>query len=225
MTRLESAQAAPIARTSEQESMSDDGVFWWKEFRVRKITADEYYRLHVDAPYQEWLLEDRYLCRIPDGRIIAKFEQGRLQDAIVNPIDPDDAWTPWQLGKSRAAVIWQMLGDTSFIEALSLCDDHRLLVEQYRKLKDAQTAEYRAKEALDAAHVRIEEFKRDETRKFYKRHGEKTGPAFDKIKERTLKRLESELARLRAEAAKRANEWHEAGLRLAQLTREIKAHE
>ena len=139
--------------------MSDDGVYWWKEFRVRQITTDEYYRLHIDAPYQEWLLEDRYLCRIPDGPIIAKFEQGQLQDAIVNPIDPDDAWTPWQLGKTKASVIWQMLGDTSFFEAVSVCDDHRRLVEQYRKLRDAQHAEYQAKQALDAAHERINEFK------------------------------------------------------------------
>ena len=65
----------------------------------------------------------------------------------------------------------------------------------------------------------------EETSKFYKRHGDKTGPAFDKMKQRTLKRLEPELARLRAEAAKRADEWHEAGLRLAQLTREAKANE
>jgi len=219
MPRLDSAQAAPIARTAEKESMSDDGVIWWREFRVRKITTDDYYRLHIDAPYQEWLLEDRYLCRIPDGRVIAKFEQGRLQDAIVNPIDPDDAWTAWQLGRTKASVIWRMVGDTSFLEAVSLCEEHRRLVEQYRRLKDAQTAEYQAKQALDAAHGRIEEFKRDETRKFYKRHGDKTGPAFDKMKERTLKRLEPELARLRAEAAKRANEWHEAGLHLAQVTR------
>jgi hypothetical protein len=225
MPRAESAHAAPIARTPEQESVSDDGVYWWKEFRVRRIATDEYYRLHIDAPYQEWLLEDRYLCRIPDGRIVAKFQQGRLQDAIVNPIDPDDAWTPWQLGKSKVSVIWQMLGDTSFLEAVSLCDDHRRLVERYRRLRDAQHVEYKAKEALDAAHEHIEEFKRDETRKFYKRHGEKSGPAFDKIKARTIKRLEPELIRLRAEAAKCANEWHEAGLRLAQLTRETKANE
>jgi hypothetical protein len=205
--------------------MSDDGVIWWKEFRVRRISAEEYYRLHIDAPYQEWLLEDRYLCRLSDGRVIAKFEQGRLLDAIANPVDPEDAWNPWQLGKTRASVIWRMLGDTSFFEAVSLCDEHGRLVEQYRRLKDAQTAEYHAKEAMDAAHVRIEEFKREETRKFYKRHGDKTGPALEKMKERTLKRLEPELGRLRAEAAKRADEWHEAGLRLAHLTRETKAND
>jgi hypothetical protein len=135
-----------VARTEEQESCSDDGVWWWKEWRTRRIDAGEYHRLNVDCPFQEWLLEERYLCRLPDGRTVAKFQLGALADAVANPVDPDDVWMPWQLGKSRAAVIDAMLGDTSFFEAKSLCETHGRLVAQLRTIRTADRAAHDAKQ-------------------------------------------------------------------------------
>ena len=210
-----------VARTKEQESVCDDNVFWWKEFRVRKITTDEYYKLNLDAPYQEWILEDRILCRIPDGRIIAKFPQGELAKAILNPMNPDDAWRVWQLGKSPKTVIWEMLGDSSFFEAVSLTEIHADLVQKSQLLRDAYKAERNAEHRRNAAYESLDDFKRNEERKFYKKHGHKTGTDFDKARERTIKRLTPELNRLREEAKQADLAWEMAKQNLSRMKAEF----
>ena len=212
-----------IACTAEKEMASDDGVYWWKEFRVRRISSDEYYRISIDAPYQEWLLEVRYLCRLPgSNRIVAKSAQGTLQGAIVNPVDPDAAWEPWALGKSKKAVIWEMLGDTSFLGATSLCAVHRKLVLTREVLTKAQNNEYQAEKVYKAACQSVDGFKRDEERLFNKRHGSKVGASFDKAKARTIKRLQPRLDQLRKHVNEAESHWRSAMEQVKLLTGNVK---
>lgn len=179
-----------IARTGEQESCSDAGVYWWKEYRVRHVTEKEYWRSPLDCPYRPWLLEVRYLCRLPgSGKVIAKFEQGRLTDAIVNPIEPQYAWTPWWMDESPRACILEILGDGSFVGAESLCPEHAACVLAVKAMGEANAALHESKKRYDGARKDYDEFKRDENRLFGKRHGLKTGDELKKWEERTIKRL------------------------------------
>jgi hypothetical protein len=144
------------------------------------------------------MLQHRYMYRLPDGRIV-----GNMHDT---PCDPESAWMDWQGGKTLEAAIREGIGDTSFFEAASLCEEHREAVKQLQAEIAAERARHAAELRLQAAQEALEAFKLTENRLFAKRHGHKTGEEYDRAFARTQKRLKPEYDRLVAavEAARKS---------------------
>lgn len=181
-------QAHLIARTKERESCSEDGVFWWKEYRLRK------------DKYDIWHLELRYLARVGD-KIFA-----RVDGKVALFTDPDSTWQGVVTGADSLLVIDEFMGDSDFYGAESLELSHvnavkisRQKREESRRLSDAEKAMKEAWNAWDS-------WKVDQQRAFEKKMRGKPDKYISKAQERTEKRLKPEHDRLVANyraAAKR----------------------
>jgi hypothetical protein len=169
-----------LARTRERESLAEDGIFWWKEYRL--VTASD----------QVWL-EMRYLCR--DGAKVYARLCGRL--ALFT--DPETTWTRWIPGATSEEAILEALGDTDFFQAYSLDPLHTQLVARIRQQRQLLEQQHQLQEHYQRAQVRLAEWQREQEQLFHKRHGHKTGKSFDQARQRTRTRLQPEHERLQAE--------------------------
>lgn len=177
-----------IARTREKESMAEDGVFWWREYRLRK-----------DKSEGLWLVEMRYMSRIGD-KIYARID-GKT-DMLT---DPNTTWRRWTSGNTPSEAIRDVMGDTAFFNAESLSPLHAKAVEESRRRREQTARIENAKKNLGEAQRSLEEWKTEQNRLFHKRHGDKTGEAYQKAFDRTKKRLQPEYDRLAAEVTKAKN--------------------
>jgi hypothetical protein len=169
-----------LARTRERESIAEDGIFWWKEYRL--VTVSD----------KVWL-EMRYLCR--DGVKV----YARLCGRAALFTDPETTWTRWVSGITPEKAIEEALGDTDFFQAQSLDPLHARLVDRVRKQRQLLEQHHRLQEAVQRAQARLAEWQGEQERLFHKRHGHKTGKSFDQARQRTRTRLQPEHERLQAE--------------------------
>ena len=178
-----------IARSRERESITEDGVVWWKEYRVIRCPIQHLFRL-----------EFRYLSRV-DGKVYA-----RIDGKTALFTDPETTWVLWGTGPTPKVVVEEMLGDSDLFQAESLSDVHKKAVEQARARRQALEERQRLEDNYQRACERLEDWKREQQRVFDKRHGQKTGEALEKARDRTRARLKDEQDRLTADvlAAKTA---------------------
>lgn len=179
----------PVAKSQERESMSEEGVMWWKEYRVTQCRLGHTFRL-----------ESRYMAREGDKTY------ARVNGRLAMFTDPDTTWETWSEGDSPEAVIRAMLGDTDLFRGVSLSEVHAREVERVKQGIEAdqrkQDLEARHRRAVD----RLEVWKREQDNLFHKRHGHKAVADYDKARKQTAKRLKPEYDRLMGEvtAAKEA---------------------
>jgi len=188
-----------IARTAEKESLSEDGVFWWKEFRLRQFR-------------DEWLLEVHYLARV--GAAI----HARVDGKVALFTDPDSTWQVMSRAHEAAEAIDDYIGDSSFFGAESLCPLHAEAVSKLTATRQRNAALAAALERVQFAHTMLDEWRRERTREFNKRHGDKQGEAFAKAHAKTLARLKPEHDRIK-------KEWDDAKVAYEQLKESTGKHE
>ncbi len=177
-------QFAIIARTQEKESCSEDGVFWWKEWAVKKSICGF-----------KWELLVRYLCRYPTLPLPTVCVKG---NSILNPATDGDGWEIHDTGKTRKEAI-RGSSDGSYMTATSLDEDHATAMQDRKVMQEANRAKDIAEKQYQNAVNAMHNFRCDQTRRFTKRHGEKTGEAFDKARAKTLARIKPEMDALQAE--------------------------
>lgn len=173
-----------LAHTAEKESMSEDGVFWWKEYRL------------VHNFVHEWVVELRYVCRVQScpGLIYA-----RRGGKVAFAFGPENAWEFWGKGGTPEEAIDDVLGDGDFFKAESLHDLHKEAVAKLRALREQNERKSRAREEYERAATRFAAWKREVNETFQKQHGHKTGEAYQKAFKKSRDRLQAEHDRLRNE--------------------------
>ncbi len=134
--------------------------------------------------WKEWRYVDHclqmiYWQRQPDGQVTSR-----------------DGWRPWQDGATLRQAIREVIGDTSFFEAESLCPEHAKEVALLKAERAAAQARREAEQRLQAAQAALDEFKTTQNRLFSRRHGHKTGADYERAFARTKKRLQPEYDRL-----------------------------
>ncbi len=195
MTRTELkrwADPVAVARTRVKESVSDTtpGGHWWKEYRVRHLSGDEYTALRDAGKISDYYGYKPYA--IESRRV-----DGTADRTPVNPWE----WRLWGIGETPGEVIDEMLGDSDFSAAESLVPEHAELTAWTREIRAALSAEYAADKNLDAATTAWSDFVRDENVIYARKIADKTDAEVEKIKARTLKRLEPRKASLKADIA------------------------
>ena len=197
MTRTETKrwkEPVLVARTAVKESAEHDDLWWWKEFRVRPLSAADF-----DA-----LVTAGKLARFADRKpflIESRRVDGRADRTPTNPWE----WSPWMTGDTPVAVIDEMLGDSSFLGAESLVPEHAALAAHVNALRTVLNAEWEAEKAARAAHDAVGHFKDERNREFANKTAGKDAAATKKVEERMLKRHMPRLTELRADA-KRASD-------------------
>jgi len=172
-----------IAKTKERVSYIEDGVFWWKEYRVVQDVLTHDYKVEV-----------RYLCRFGSGKPDGIFAKG--DNGILMFTDPETTWTVWSRGSTPEAAIEDVMGDTDFTKAESLHLLHADAVAKHLAICVFNIERKRLTDRYAKAVNDLAEWKREQERSFHKRHGNKTGDAYNKAFEKAKQRLKPEHERL-----------------------------
>ncbi len=172
-----------VARSRERESLTEDGVIWWKEYQ---LTRDR---------YDEWHLSARYMARV-GGKVYA-----RVDGKVALFTDPDSTWREMAHASTGAKAIDEHIGDTDFFQAVSLMPCHAEAVSRLKAAREKSRILHEAEEHARWTAEYFVEWKRARQKEFDKRHGDKTGAAMEKAQKRFVDRLRPEFLRLKAEAA------------------------
>jgi hypothetical protein len=170
-----------VAQTTPKERADTNNGLRWATYRVRRIDAAEHQLLRVAgtvgqfAPFQPFVLE---------------VQRTKTEGSQVD----EGNWEFWASGDSPEAVINEMLGDTSFLEAQSLHPLHAELVAATRELREAQDQEYSAERRMKAAHQVVQDFKDEKNRAYAAKIAGITDE--DKVREIGKRMLASALPRL-----------------------------
>jgi hypothetical protein len=169
-----------LAKSKERESLVEDGVVWWKEYRLVRSVLDDAYQV-----------EQRYMCRV-NGENFA-----RLDGHVALFTDPETTWEAWSSKeRTQKAAVEDVIGDSAFFEAISLDSLHAAAVESLRADRERSRLRHQAEQRYQGAVERLRDWKYEQSRLFTKRHGHKDGEAFQKAFEKTKKRLQGEHDRL-----------------------------
>jgi hypothetical protein len=155
----------------------------------------------MDRDVGSWWKE--FQIRKAEGQFI-------LEKRRINEGEPPEAWVQWASGPTRDDVIWEMLGDSSFFNATSLCEHHRILV---RKLKDIRMAHSRregAKQYLETCELELAKFKRDVNEEFARKVDGKDAENFKKVETKLKKKYEPKLFVLKENVLNAKNDFLEA---------------
>lgn len=131
----------------------------WTTYRVRRITSAEYDQFHRDRVIgshnlgARWLLESR----------ATKTTQTAEGETLTRE---DSAWLLWQLEQTPDAAIYDMLGDSEFLEAVSLHLAHAELVQHVRAVRAASDRQHAAEKKTAALAERIEDLRREGNRAY-----------------------------------------------------------
>lgn len=177
-----------IAKTEERESATEDGVYWWKEYRLQRVD-------------DQWSLQLRYMGRVGD-KVYA-----RVHGRIALFTDPSTIWETYYTGYCQTKVVDEHMGDSDFYKAISLHPLHADAVEKSRLIREKNEKIHLAKQRADAAYEHLHQWKLDNQRSFDKRTRGKDGEAYAKAHERAKKKLKPEYDRLREEAKKLHDEY------------------
>lgn len=182
MTRKELkrwAEPVLVAVTAPKVSLNHDGdVYWWKEYRVRPLSGDDFSALKATgklsslADYRPFLIENRRV-------------DGTADRTPTNPWE----WGVWGTGETPGELIDEFLGDSLFSAAESLVPEHAELAAYTRDIRAALNAEYEADKVYEDAATAWTRFVRDEQSKYEEKVAGKTDEEAAKIRERTVKRL------------------------------------
>lgn len=170
-----------IARTKEKESASEDGVLWWKEWRL------------IQDCFDQWCLQLRYMSRV-DDKVYA-----RVNGKTALFTDPETTWQTYMTGDNPAKVVDEFMGDGDFYKAESLDLIHARAKAATKAVREYNERLYKAKMRAEDAKSSYAEWNREQRLAFEKRHKDKEGDAYAKALTRTRKRLMPERDRFLAE--------------------------
>lgn len=175
-----------IARSKVRDRADDVGKAW-SEYRLRRMTDTEFYRLRETgelsqfAPFASWSVEIRYVKTDATGAELS------------------DGWRTWTTGPTADAAVDDVISDSRFLEADSLHPIHAAHVASCNRIRAAGDEAYRAEQAARAAADAVERFKRDTQAEFDRRAGKAKDA--EALKQRMLAKALPRLQELRAEAA------------------------
>jgi hypothetical protein len=179
-----------VARTVPKESAADETVYFWREYRIRPLTTDEFDTLREggtisrSAVYRPFAIESRRV----DGT------------ATRDPRNPWP-WGVWGTGDTPGELIDEFLGDTAFSQAESLVPEHAALVAWTVAIRAALTAASDAALSHQEAVRERDEFVRTETEKYEQKVRGKSPDAVKRMRGLTAKRLAGRLSDLKSAIA------------------------
>lgn len=165
-----------LARTERRNSVSEDGVTWWSEYRLIHDERKDRYEVQI-----------RYLSDV--GGVVYARIAGKTDYAL----DPCETWEYWTHGETPEMAVDDVLGDSRFFAAESLSELHRECVERLTKLREKNAK----KQAVDDAQAELESAEQDfadwkdrENKRFTIMHGDKTEDLRKLLAKKMLARLE-----------------------------------
>lgn len=164
-----------IAVSKRRERMTVDNGQMWKEYRVRDM---------YDQDWQDFIDAGKICCRSAFQPFVIEYRHIKT-NGDQSEVGP---WEPWYFGDTLEEAIDGVLGDTDFLEAISVSPLHAKLVEQNLRRRAINDEQYKAVQDVLDAEKRLQEFRRSCNSEFNRKSAGKSTEEMKKVEQRMLKK-------------------------------------